>query len=185
MKNISHPNIVDFYDFYADKKNIYLVLEYLAGGELYEEIMEKEVYTEEEARNIISPIIDAIRYLHECGIVHRDLKVVFNFIQPENCVYTSKNQDKVLKLIDFGVSQMIPNDTHLLSTAVGTPLYMAPQILQGSKYGEVCDWWSIGVILYVLLCGYPPFQSDNEVDLKTEILHNGIKFDDDDWKNIS
>jgi serine/threonine protein kinase len=106
-------------------------------------------------------------------------------MQPENCVYTSKHQDKVLKLIDFGVSQMIPNDTHLLSTAVGTPLYMAPEILQGSKYGEVCDWWSIGVIMYVLLCGYPPFESDNEVDLKSEILHNGIKFDEDDWKNIS
>jgi serine/threonine protein kinase len=72
-------------------------------------------------------------------------------------VYTSKKQDRVLKLIDFGVSQMIPNDTHLLSTAVGTPLYMAPEILQGVKYGEMVDWWSIGVILYVLLCGYPPF----------------------------
>lgn len=76
-------------------------------------------------------------------------------------MYTSKNQDKVLKLIDFGVSQMIPNDTHLLSTAVGTPLYMAPEILSGAKYGEVVDWWAIGVILYVLLCGYPPFESDN------------------------
>lgn len=73
---------------------------------------------------------------------------------------------------------MIPNDTHLLSTAVGTPLYMAPEILQGSKYGEDVDWWSIGVILYVLLCGYPPFESDNEVDLKNEILLNGINFDE-------
>jgi calcium/calmodulin-dependent protein kinase I len=89
------------------------------------------------------------------------LKYIFLLTKPENCVYTSKNQDRVLKLIDFGVSQMIPNDTHLLSTAVGTPLYMAPEILQGAKYGEVVDWWSIGVILYVLLCGYPPFESDN------------------------
>ena len=80
---------------------------------------------------------------------------------------------------------MIPNDTHLLSTAVGTPLYMAPEILQGAKYGEVVDWWPIGVILYVLLCGYPPFESDNEIDLKSEILNNGIKFEEDDWKHIS
>jgi calcium/calmodulin-dependent protein kinase I len=77
--------------------------------------------------------------------------------QPENCVFSSKKQDKVIKLIDFGVSQIIPNDTHLMSSAVGTPLYMAPEILSGQKYDEQVDWWSIGVMLYVLLCGYPPF----------------------------
>ena len=91
----------------------------------------------------------------------------------------------MIKLIDFGVSQMIPNDTHLLSTAVGTPLYMAPEILTGRKYDEQVDWWSIGVMLYVMLCGYPPFESDNEVELKKEILSSGVKFDKDDWGSIS
>ena len=91
----------------------------------------------------------------------------------------------MIKLIDFGVSQMIPNDTHLLSTAVGTPLYMAPEILTGRKYDEQVDWWSIGVMLYVMLCGYPPFESVNEVELKKEILSSGVKFDEDDWGSIS
>ena len=91
----------------------------------------------------------------------------------------------MIKLIDFGVSQIIPNDTHLMSTSVGTPLYMAPEILSGNKYDEDVDWWSIGIILYVLLCGYPPFESDNEVDLLKEIKNGGIKFDADDWSGIS
>lgn len=82
MKNIQHPNIVDFFDYFSDPKYIYLVLEYLSGGELYDEIAEKVVYTEEEARNVVSPIIDAIRYLHECGIVHRDLQVPVLLFSP-------------------------------------------------------------------------------------------------------
>jgi calcium/calmodulin-dependent protein kinase I len=94
------------------------------------------VYTEEEARNVVSPIIDAIRYLHECGIVHRDLKVPILPLKPENCVFSSKLQDRVIKLIDFGVSQIIPDETHLMSSLVGTPLYMAPEILSGKKYNE-------------------------------------------------
>lgn len=87
-------------------------------------------------------------------------------MKPENCVFSSKQQDRVIKLIDFGVSQIIPDETHLMSSLVGTPLYMAPEILSGKKYKEEVDWWAIGVILYVLLCGYPPFNADNEVELK-------------------
>lgn len=80
---------------------------------------------------------------------------------------------------------MIPNDTHLMSSLVGTPLYMAPEILTGKRYDEEVDWWSIGVILYVLLCGYPPFESDNELDLQKEIMNEGIKFDSSDWSSVS
>lgn len=83
MKHIQHPNIVDFYDVFMDEKSIYLVLEFLEGGELYDHIMEKEMYTEAEAREALYPIIDAVRYLHQSGIIHRDLK-------PENIVYTNK-----------------------------------------------------------------------------------------------
>ena len=154
MKHIQHPNIVDFYDVYMDEKNIYLILEYLEGGELYDHIMEKEVYSEAEAREALLPIIDAVRYLHQSGIVHRDLK-------PENIVYTNKDGVSIIKIIDFGVSQIITNQT-VMSTAVGTPLYMAPEIFMGEKYRGAVDIWSIGVILYVLLCGYPPFESENQ-----------------------
>ena len=87
MKNITHPNIVELYDCFEDQKHIYLVLEYLSGGELYDEIAEKVVYTEDEARKVISPIIDALRYLHECGIVHRDLKVPGGQLSPRTAFF--------------------------------------------------------------------------------------------------
>ena len=102
MKHIQHPNIVDFYDVFMDEKHIYLVLEYLEGGELYDHIMEKEVYTETEARDTLLPIIDAVSYLHQSGIIHRDLK-------PENILYTMKEGLPIIKIIDFGVSQIITN----------------------------------------------------------------------------
>lgn len=177
MRHIQHPNIVDFYSVYMDEKNIYLVLEYLEGGELYEHIMEKEVYTEMEAREALLPIIDAVRYLHQSGIVHRDLK-------PENIVYTCKEGVSVIKIIDFGVSQIITNST-VMSTAVGTPMYMAPEIFTGEKYRCAVDVWSIGVILYVLLCGYPPFEAETPNGLQEEIKAGEIEFDPEYWADIS
>lgn len=115
--------------------------------------------------------------MHQSGIVHRDLK-------PENIVYTFKESVKVLKIIDFGVSQIITNQTYM-STAIGTPLYMAPEIFKGEKYDGAVDIWSIGIILYVLMCGYPPFQSDNPIQLQNEIKKAHIEFVESDWVEVS
>ena len=116
----------------------------MTGGELFDRIVEKETYNEKEAADLIRPIVDAIRYCHSMGVVHRDLK-------PENLLFSSPEADAVVKISDFGLAKVISDD--LMTTACGTPGYVAPEILIGQGYDQGVDYWSIGVILYVLYFG--------------------------------
>ncbi|KAM3140347.1 hypothetical protein pb186bvf_007507 [Paramecium bursaria] len=176
MSQIDHPNIVKLYEVYDEKTKLNLVLELMTGGELFDRIVEKETYNEKEAADVIRPIVDAIRYCHSMGVVHRDLK-------PENLLYTSPEPDATIKISDFGVAKVISDD--LMITACGTPGYVAPEILIGSGYDLAVDYWSIGVILYVLLCGYPPFYEESNEKLFELIKKGKVDFSGQEWKKIS
>lgn len=147
------------YEYFEDTKNVYLVTEISYGGELFDKILEKDHFCEKEAAKIFHQILSAISYSHEKGIVHRDLK-------PENFLIDSKDDEEILiKTIDFGLSKVVrPKNVGILdkmTTKVGTPYYVSPEVLTGS-YDMSCDLWSAGCILYIMLCGYPPFNGDND-----------------------
>ena len=149
MSEIDHPNVIKLFETYETEKEVFLVMELMKGGELFDRIVENEYFTEKEAKEIIIPIIDAVNYWHELNIMHRDLK-------PENLLYESSDEGSLIKISDFGLAKIVPSST-LTTTAWGTPGYVAPEVLLGKKYGKGVDVWSIGIILYILLCGYPPF----------------------------
>ena len=123
-------------------------MELMEGGELFDRIISKSYYQESEAAETIKSIIDSIRYCHELDIIHRDLK-------PENLLYDSSSDHAIIKISDFGLARFVGSD--LATTACGTPSYLAPEILSGKPYGKEVDYWSVGIILYIMLCGFPPF----------------------------
>lgn len=116
-------------------------MEMMTGGEMFDRIVDKEHYSEKEASDSIRPIVDAIKYCHSLGIIHRDIK-------PENLLYSSKDAHAVVKISDFGLARFINNE--LATTACGTPGYVAPEVLSGVGYGKEVDYWSIGIVLYIL-----------------------------------
>ena len=122
--------------------------------QLFDQILEKERFSESEARDIIAPIFDALKYCHTLGIIHRDIK-------PENLLFSSKEMgDAIVKVSDFGLARFIDNET-LATTTCGTPGYVAPEILEQRPYNEACDFWSVGVVLFILLSGSPPFYDED------------------------
>jgi calcium/calmodulin-dependent protein kinase I len=133
--------VVKISEIFDEDDCIYLVLELLGGGELFDRIVEKENYNEKEAADTIRPIVDAIRYCHDLGIIHRDLK-------PENLLYVSDEEGSNIKITDFGLARFVQNE--LATTACGTPNYVAPEIIAGQGYGKEVDYWSIGVIIYIM-----------------------------------
>lgn len=163
-------------EIFDEENNIYLVLELLGGGELFDRIVEKESYSEKEASDTIRPIVDAIRYCHSLGIVHRDLK-------PENLLYESEDEQAVIKITDFGLARFVVHE--LATTACGTPNYVAPEIIQGQGYGKEVDYWSIGVIIYIMLCGFPPFYDENNQTLFQLIKQGTFEFPSPYWDDIS
>ena len=178
MKQIDHPNIVKMIDFFEDEGHYCIVMEMMQGGELFEQILNREQFSESEAREAIKSIIDAISYCHSLNIVHRDIK-------PENLLLHSKDLDLTsLKISDFGLARFVKAD-QVAQTQCGTPGYVAPEILMEQPYGKECDYWSIGVVLYILLSGSPPFFEDERADLFEKIKTAQYEFDDATWGNIS
>jgi len=162
LRKLDHPNILRLYEFYQDQKRYYLVTELCSGGELFDEITNRAHFEEADAAKIIQQVLMAVRYCHERNIVHRDLK-------PENILLDSKKNSNRVKVIDFGTSEEIEPGMKL-TQQYGTAYYIAPEVLS-SAYNEKCDIWSIGVILYILLSGKPPFdgKDDKEIIKKVRI----------------
>uniref|UniRef100_A0A0G4IFX6 Calcium-dependent protein kinase 1 n=1 Tax=Chromera velia CCMP2878 TaxID=1169474 RepID=A0A0G4IFX6_9ALVE len=176
MKQLDHPNIVKLFETFEDSKTIYLVLELCTGGELFDRIIGEGYFTEKMAATLMRQILAAVYYCHCHNIVHRDLK-------PENFLFLNKEKNSPLKIIDFGLAAYW-QPGQILKTKAGTPYYVAPQVLRG-EYGRECDLWSAGVIMYILLCGYPPFHGDSDKEILTKVKKGKYSFNEADWKDIS
>ena len=178
MKQLDHPNIIRLFETFEDHRNIYLVMELASGGELFDRIIELGHLTEHQAAIIMQQILRAIQYMHQSKVMHRDLK-------PENFLFGTKEsiEKSPLKIIDFGLSCRF-EPGQLMSTKAGTPYYVAPQVLAG-KYDESCDVWSCGVIMFILLCGYPPFYGDTDAEVLRKVREGVFTFNPADWRNVS
>jgi len=176
LRRLHHPNIVELLEVHEEKTRVYLVMELVTGGELFDRIVEKGSYTEKDAADLIKQVLSAVAYMHSEGVVHRDLK-------PENLLYHSSDEDSKIMISDFGLSKM--EDSGIMATACGTPGYVAPEVLAQKPYGKAVDVWSIGVISYILLCGYPPFYDENDANLFAQILKGEFEFDSPYWDDIS
>ncbi|TNN00314.1 hypothetical protein fugu_011560 [Takifugu bimaculatus] len=177
LRRIKHENIVALEDIYESSNYLYLIMQLVSGGELFDRIVEKGFYTEMDASRLIRQVLDAVNYLHSMGIVHRDLK-------PENLLYFSPDDESKIMISDFGLSKM-EGTGDVMATACGTPGYVAPEVLAQKPYSKAVDCWSIGVIAYILLCGYPPFYDENDSKLFEQILKADYEFDAPYWDDIS
>lgn len=155
MKKLDHPNIMRIFEVFQDTKRYFLIMEIWTGGELFHEIEKRSKFNEKDTAIIIEQILEAMSYCHSKLIVHRDLK-------PENILIDSENINN-LKVIDFGTSQKMTPGVKMNQT-FGTSYYIAPEVLT-TEYNEKCDVWSIGVIMYILLSGKPPFDGESDKDI--------------------
>jgi calcium/calmodulin-dependent protein kinase I len=178
MKKLNHPNILKLYEVYEDDEQFYLVMELVKGKELFDKIVERGMYSERDAANIILQVVSAVRYLHENGIAHRDLK-------PENLLSAGEEENEIVKIADFGFSKSFADEGEKLMTSCGSPGYVAPEILTAESYDKSVDMWSVGVIIYILLSGYPPFYADSAPALFKKIMDVKYDFDDSVWDDIS
>ena len=176
LKNLDHPNIVKVQEFYQNEKYFFIVTEYLEGGELFDRIMECQSFDEKMASVVMEQIQSAVIYLHKHGFIHRDLK-------PENIIFETKDPKSKIKVIDFGTSCSFEKGNKL-KKKLGTPYYIAPEVLK-RNYDEKCDVWSCGVIMYILLCGYPPFNGPNDKIIFQKVLEGTFSFPEEDWQQIS
>uniref|UniRef100_A0A6B2L314 non-specific serine/threonine protein kinase n=1 Tax=Arcella intermedia TaxID=1963864 RepID=A0A6B2L314_9EUKA len=164
----THPRFVQLKDVYEDEKHYVLVMELVRGGELFDKIAELNNYTEEQVAKLVCQIAEALAYLHSKKIVHRDLK-------PENLLFVDEEITK-LKICDFGIAEKIPEKGYL-TEIIGTESYMAPEVELGKPYGLSSDLYGLGILMYIMLCGYPPFEPENGII--------DLEFPVEEWSDIS
>lgn len=172
-----HKHIIHMKAFWDDDRCFYLCLELAKGGELFDAIVRQSKYSERDAQVLVRRLLYTLRYCHERGIVHRDLK-------PENILLADSNDITNIKISDFGFAIRL-DSMRALPTHCGTPGYMAPEILQHQTYSSAVDMWALGVITYILLCGYPPFSQDNDPTCIHQICNGNYKFDAQFWDGVS
>ncbi|CAF1778145.1 unnamed protein product [Brassica oleracea var. botrytis] len=177
MKHMpKHPNIVSLKDAFEDDDAVHIVMELCEGGELFDRIVARGHYTERAAAAVMKTILEVVQVCHKNGVMHRDLK-------PENFLFANKKETSPLKAIDFGLSVFFrPGEG--FNEIVGSPYYMAPEVLR-RNYGPEVDIWSAGVILYILLCGVPPFWAETEQGVAQAIIRSVIDFKRDPWPRVS
>jgi len=175
---VDHPNVIKLIEIFDEPKKMNLVMELVTGGELFDKIVEVGNYSEKDAAKVMYTLCGALDYLHGKQVVHRDLK-------PENILLASKEPDALIKVADFGLARMI-SGKDMMKTACGTPGYVAPEVLQNKGYSSgAVDLWSAGVILYILLCGFPPFYEEELPALFDQILKGRYDFPSPWWDAIS
>ncbi|KAG8048695.1 hypothetical protein GUJ93_ZPchr0009g585 [Zizania palustris] len=171
-----HPSIISIKGAYEDAVAVHVVMELCAGGELFDRIVRKGHYTERQAAELARVIVSVVESCHSLGVMHRDLK-------PENFLFVGNEEDAPLKTIDFGLS-MFFRPGEVFTDVVGSPYYVAPEVLRKS-YGQEADVWSAGVIIYILLCGVPPFWAETEQGIFEQVLQGSLDFESDPWPIVS
>lgn len=180
LSALDHPNIIKVFEYFIDAKFYYVVTELASGGELYDQIAKIVCFNEVDAATIMQQLLSAVFYLHSKGIVHRDLK-------PENMMLeTHEKGDLSIKIIDFGTANFYSKDgqNNKMTLKVGTPYYIAPEVIK-KNYDNKCDLWSCGVIMFILLSGYPPFDGDNDDQIMSNVLKGEFAFDSEEWVGVS
>ncbi|XP_070785736.1 calcium/calmodulin-dependent protein kinase type II delta chain isoform X8 [Enoplosus armatus] len=175
---LKHPNIVRLHDSISEEGFHYLVFDLVTGGELFEDIVAREYYSEADASHCIQQILESVNHCHVNGIVHRDLK-------PENLLLASKLKGAAVKLADFGLAIEVQGDQQAWFGFAGTPGYLSPEVLRKDPYGKPVDMWACGVILYILLVGYPPFWDEDQHRLYQQIKAGAYDFPSPEWDTVT
>jgi len=190
-RKMQHPNIVRLHDGIQEESFHYLVFDLVTGGELFEDIVAREFYSEADASHCIQQILESVNHCHSNGVVHRDLKPE-NLIlsekpkpQPENLLLASKSKGAAVKLADFGLAIEVQGDQQAWFGFAGTPGYLSPEVLKKEPYGKPVDIWACGVILYIILVGYPPFWDEDQQKLYAQIRAGAYDFPSPEWDTVT
>ncbi|XP_032169123.1 calcium/calmodulin-dependent protein kinase type II subunit gamma isoform X30 [Mustela erminea] len=175
---LKHPNIVRLHDSISEEGFHYLVFDLVTGGELFEDIVAREYYSEADASHCIHQILESVNHIHQHDIVHRDLK-------PENLLLASKCKGAAVKLADFGLAIEVQGEQQAWFGFAGTPGYLSPEVLRKDPYGKPVDIWACGVILYILLVGYPPFWDEDQHKLYQQIKAGAYDFPSPEWDTVT